>query len=197
MQSGRIIHGSIRLNEQIPKMFEFWKLAHFYKSYPEILKNHAPFWFSGNNFVKNGQILKNQTFLKTRQFEDSKNVQLDHFWPLWNFDDFPKPRPRSPEKLEISQERLIGNLWNLSMMFPKIWPLICARSPFLTFNFALYHWSFKIFFWFSRKIQDGRQLQNTHIWSKIERAFQICNWNLRSSKIVDDIVKFQKSLILT
>jgi hypothetical protein len=60
------------------------------------------------------------------------------------------------------------------MMFPKICPLICARSQFLTSHSALCHWSFESFFWFSRKIKDGRQLQNTPIWLKIERAFQIC-----------------------
>jgi hypothetical protein len=79
MQHGLIIHGSICLDEQIAKMYDFGKLADFFKSYPEISKKHAPFWFSGNNFVKNGQIFKNRTFLKTRHFEDSKNVQLDHF----------------------------------------------------------------------------------------------------------------------
>jgi hypothetical protein len=120
---------------------------------------------------------------------DSKNVQLDQL-----FDDFPEPLPPSPEKLEISQERLIGNLWNFNMMFPKIWPLICAKSQFLTFHSALYYWSFEIFFWFSRKIQDGHQFQNTPKWFKIEWDFQSvieihiaknCGWYCEISEIVN------------
>jgi hypothetical protein len=47
-------------------IFENWLT--FTKVIPEFRKNHATFWFSGNNFVKNGQILKNRTFLTTLKF---------------------------------------------------------------------------------------------------------------------------------
>jgi hypothetical protein len=161
--------------------FEIWLT--FTKVILKFRQYHAPFWFSGNNFVKKGQIFKNRTFA-VRPFLTTLN-----FW--W----FSKTTPTFTGKTGNISGTAGWKFMKFEQDVPKDMTFNMCYTSNSDFSFCPIPLVIWYFFWFYRKIQDGRQLQNTPVWFKIERAFQICNRIQRSSKIVDDIAKFQKSLL--